>query len=74
MKAKTPNGKIREQFDEKGNFVCPACKKPLKGLHTSISESLVALDKHTRQKHKVQCCSEECTAKFFEKQSLDFEE
>ena len=76
MKLKTPieQTKLKDQFDTKGNFVCPTCKKPLKGLHTSVSESLVALDKHTTQKHKVQCCSEECSAKFFEKQLTNFEE
>lgn len=76
MKSQTEkeNKKLKDQFDEEGNFVCPTCKKPLKGLHTSTSESLIALDKHTTQKHKVQCCSEECSAKFYEKQLKTLEE
>ena len=76
MKAKTSDEKTikKEQFDKDGNFVCPTCKKPLKGLHTNVSDSLIALDKHTTQKHKVQCCSEECTAKFFEKQLKKLDE
>ena len=76
MKAKTRDGKTveNEQFDKDGNFVCPTCKKPLNGLQTDVSDSLIALDKHTTQKHKVQCCSEECTAKFFEKQMNNLEE
>jgi hypothetical protein len=76
MKAKTkdPKTKGNEQFDKDGNFVCPTCKKPLKGLKTDVSESLSALDKHTTQKRKVQCCSEECTAKFFEKQLNELDE
>lgn len=77
MKTKKQNGKTleNEQFDKDGNFVCPTCKRLLKGLKTDVSESLIAIEKHTTQKHKVQCCSEECTAKFFEKQlsSLDEE-
>ena len=77
MKTKKQNGKTleNEQFDKDGNFVCPTCKRPLKGLKTDVSESLIGIEKHTTQKHKVQCCSEECTAKFFEKQlnSLDEE-
>jgi hypothetical protein len=77
MKTKKQNGKTleNEQFDKDGNFVCPTCKRPLKGLKTDVSESLTGIEKHTTQKHKVQCCSEECTAQFFEKQlkSLDEE-
>jgi hypothetical protein len=63
-----------EQFDKDGNFVCPTCQRSLNGLKTDISESLIAPDKHTTQKHKVQCCSEECTAKFFDKQMRNLEE
>ena len=76
MKAKTRNGKTiaNEQFDSDGNFVCPTCKKPLNGIHTDVSDSLIALVKHTTQKHKVQCCSEECTAKFYDKQLKNLEE
>jgi hypothetical protein len=76
MKAKTSDEKTikKEQFDKDGNFVCPTCKKPLKGLHTNVSDSLITLDKHTTQKHKVQCCSEECTAKFYDKQQKNLEE
>jgi hypothetical protein len=76
MKSKTlsEQGKLKDQFDKDGNFVCPTCKKPLRGLRTSVSESLIALDKHTTQKRKVQCCSEECSAKFFEKQLKNLEE
>jgi hypothetical protein len=63
----------REQFDQGGNLVCPACKKPLRGLITHASDSIFAPDKHTTKRHKVQCCSEACTAKFYEDQvkSLD---
>jgi hypothetical protein len=63
----------REQFDEEGNLVCPACKKPLRGLITHASDSIFAPEKHTTKRHKVQCCSEGCTAKFYEEQvkSLD---
>jgi hypothetical protein len=76
MKQKMSNeqAKLKDQFDIDGKFVCPTCKKSLNGIHTSESESLVALSKHTTQKHKVQCCSEECSAKFFEKQLKTFEE
>jgi hypothetical protein len=76
IKTKTPNRKtkVNDQFDKDGNFVCPTCKKPLKGLQTDISDSLIAMDKHTTKKHKVQCCSEECTAKFFDKQLKSLEE
>jgi hypothetical protein len=54
----------REQFDKNGNLVCPTCKKHLRGLKTNVSDSLIAPDKHTTKRRKVQCCSEECTAKF----------
>jgi hypothetical protein len=76
MKAKTPAKKTieDEQFDKDGNLVCPTCKKPLRGLRTDVSDSLIASDKHTTKKRKVQCCSEECSAKFFEKQQKFLEE
>ena len=76
MKAKTPVKKTieNEQIDKDGNLVCPTCKKPLRGLRTNVSDSLIALDKHTTKKHKVQCCSEECTAKFYDKQQKNLEE
>jgi len=76
MKAKTPVKKTieNEQIDKDGNLVCPTCKKPLRGLRTDVSDSLIALDKHTTKKHKVQCCSEECTAKFYDKQQKNLEE
>lgn len=76
MKAKTPVKKTieDEQFDKDGNLVCPTCKKPLRGLQTHLSDSLIAVDKHTTKKRKVQCCSEECTAKFFGKQQKYLEE
>jgi hypothetical protein len=54
----------REQFDKDGNLVCPTCKKSLRGLKTNLSDSLIEPDKHTTKRRKVQCCSEECTAKF----------
>lgn len=54
----------REQFDKDGNLVCPTCKKSLRGLKTNMSDSLIAPEKHTTKRRKVQCCSEECTAKF----------
>jgi hypothetical protein len=54
----------REQFDEDGNLVCPTCKKSLRGLKTNVSDSLIEPEKHTTKRRKVQCCSEECTAKF----------
>jgi hypothetical protein len=54
----------REQFDNDGNLVCPTCKKQLRGLKTNVSDSLIAPEKHTTKRRKVQCCSEECTAKF----------
>jgi 3-polyprenyl-4-hydroxybenzoate decarboxylase len=53
-----------EQFDKDGNLVCPTCKKSLRGLKTNVSDSLIAPEKHTTKRRKVQCCSEECTAKF----------
>ncbi len=76
MKAKsTVNKTIQdEQWDKDGNVVCPTCKKSLRGLLTDTSDSLISTDKHTTKKHKVQCCSEECTAKFFEKQQKFLEE
>lgn len=64
----------REQFDAYGNLVCPTCKKPLRGLRTNVSDSLIAPDKHTTKRRKVQCCSEECTAKFYIVQQKSFEE
>jgi hypothetical protein len=54
----------REQFDKDGNLVCPTCKKQLRGLRTNASDSLIEPEKHTTKRRKVQCCSEECTAKF----------
>jgi hypothetical protein len=54
----------REQFDKDGNLVCPTCKKSLRGLKTNVSDSLMEPEKHTTKRRKVQCCSEECTAKF----------
>lgn len=54
----------REQFDKDGNLVCPTCKKQLRGQKTNVSDSLIAPEKHTTKRRKVQCCSEECTAKF----------
>lgn len=64
----------REQFDKDGNLVCPTCKKPLRGLITHASDSLFAPDKHTTKRHKVQCCSEACTAKFHVLQQKSIEE
>jgi hypothetical protein len=64
----------REQFDKDGNLVCPACKKSLRGLITHASDSLIAPDKHTTKKRKVQCCSEACTAKFHEEQQESLDE
>ena len=63
----------REQFDKDGNLVCPTCKKSLRGLITNISDSLIAPDKHTTKRRKVQCCSEACTAEFHvvQQKSLD---
>jgi hypothetical protein len=65
----------KDYLDKTGNLICPICKKPLNGLLTNVSESLIAVDKHTTKKRKIQCCSEECTAKYFENQqkSLDDE-
>ncbi len=76
MKAKTAVKKTieDEQFDKDGNLVCPTCKKSLRGLQTYRSDSLIVVDKHTTKKHKVQCCSEECTAKFFVKQQKYLED
>lgn len=64
----------REQFDKDGNLVCPTCKKSLRGLRTNVSDSLMAPDKHTTKRRKVQCCSEACTAQFFEVQQKSLEE
>lgn len=64
----------REQFDKDGNLVCPTCKKSLRGLKTNASDSLFAPDKHTTKRRKVQCCSEECTAKFHIVQQKTLEE
>ncbi|XHH08747.1 MAG: hypothetical protein ACFCUE_14445 [Candidatus Bathyarchaeia archaeon] len=64
----------REQFDKDGNLVCPTCKKSLRGLKTYVSDSLFAPDKHTTKKHKVQCCSEACTAQFHDIQQKSIEE
>jgi uncharacterized Zn finger protein (UPF0148 family) len=60
----TPDIVEREQFDKDGNLVCPTCKKSLRGLRTNVSDSLMEPEKHTTKRRKVQCCSEECTAKF----------
>jgi hypothetical protein len=70
----TKNIVEREQFDRDGNLVCPTCKKSLRGLNTHVSDSLIAPDKHTSKKRKVQSCSEECTAKFYEKQQKSLDE
>jgi hypothetical protein len=64
----------REQFDKEGNLVCPSCKKQLRGLVTHASDSIFAPDKHTTKKHKVQCCSEACTARFYEEQVKTLDE
>lgn len=64
----------REQFDKDGNLVCPTCKKQLRGLITNVSDSLFAPEKHTTKRRKVQCCSEECTAKFHVVQQKSLEE
>ena len=64
----------REQIDKDGNLVCPTCKKSLRGLKTNVSDSLVAPEKHTTKRRKVQCCSEECTAKFHIVQQNSLEE
>ena len=70
----TKNIVEKEQFDKDGNFVCPTCKKPLRGLITNVSDSLFEPDKHTTKRRKVQCCSEECTAKFHVVQEKSLEE
>jgi hypothetical protein len=74
--AETPAKNIieREQFDKDGNLVCPTCKKSLRGLKTSVSDPLIIPDKHTTKMRKVQCCSEECTAKFHIVQQKNIEE
>jgi hypothetical protein len=64
----------REQFDKDGNLVCPSCRKSLRGLRTILSDSLMTADKHTTKRHKVQCCSEGCTAEFHVAQQKSFEE
>jgi hypothetical protein len=64
----------REQFDKDGNLVCPTCKKSLRGRITSQSDSLFVPDKHTTKRHKVQCCSEACTAEFHVAQQKALEE
>ena len=64
----------REQFDKDGNLVCPTCKKQLRGLITIASDSLFPPEKHTTKRRKVQCCSEECTAKFHVVQQKSLEE
>jgi len=76
MNSRTPSKKSieNEQFDKNGKMVCPTCKKSLNGIHTDLSELLIASEKHTAKNRKVQCCSEECTAKFFDKQQLLLEE
>jgi hypothetical protein len=63
-----------EQFDKDGNLVCPTCKKSLRGLITNQSDSLFVPDKHTTKRHKVQCCSEACTAEFHVVQQKSLEE
>ncbi len=63
-----------EQFDKDGNLVCPTCKKSLRGLNTHLSDSLFESGKHTTKRRKVQSCSEECTAKFYEKQQKSLDE
>lgn len=64
----------REQFDKDGNLVCPTCKKPLRGLITNVSDSLIAPNKHTTKRRKVQCCSEACTSEFYEAQQKSLDE
>jgi hypothetical protein len=64
----------REQFDNYGNLVCPTCKKSLRGQRTNVSDPLITPDKHTTKMRKVQCCSEECTAKFHVVQQKSLEE
>jgi hypothetical protein len=63
----------REQFDKDGNLVCPTCKKLLRGLKTNVSDSLMAPEKHTTKRRKIQCCSEECTARFHVAQQKSLE-
>ena len=70
----TKNIVEQEQFDKDGNLVCPTCKKPLRGKKTNVSDSLFAPEKHTTKRRRVQCCSEECTAKFHIEQQKCFEE
>ncbi len=75
MKPKTAQNIVeREQFDTDGNLVCPTCKKSLRGKITNVSDSLIAPEKHTTKRHKVQCCSEACTAKFHIAQQKSIEE
>jgi hypothetical protein len=64
----------REQFDKDGNLVCPTCKKSLRGLITNVSDSLILPDKHTTKRRKVQCCSEACTAEFYQVQQKSLDE
>jgi hypothetical protein len=64
----------KDYLDKTGNLICPTCKKPLKGLITSVSESIFPVDKHTTKKRKIHCCSEECTAKYFDEQQKSLDE
>jgi hypothetical protein len=64
----------REQYDKDGDLVCPACKKSLRGLKTNVSDSLIAPEKHTTKRRRVQCCSEACTAQFHEVQQKSLED
>lgn len=64
----------REQFDKDGNLVCPTCKKSLRGLKTTVSDSLILPDKHTTKRRRVQCCSEQCAAEFYEVQQKSLDE
>ncbi len=64
----------RAQFDKDGNLICPTCKKSLRGLKTNVTDSLIAPEKHTTKRRKVQCCSEECSAKFYEVQQKSLDE
>ncbi len=64
----------REQYDKDGNLVCPACKKSLRGLKTNVSDSLIAPEKHTTKRRRVQCCSESCTSQFHEVQQKSLDE
>jgi hypothetical protein len=70
----TKNIVEREQFDKDGNLVCPTCKKSLRGLITNVSDALVLPDKHTTKRRKVQCCSEACTAEFYDVQQKSLDE